>query len=82
MVRMGQDLPIDVIRSQIVSGIEILIQLYRDEKGRRRVFEISEITGIKEGQIVLNTVFLAGRDGALVKVGELKNVKGFKEAGK
>ena len=73
MVRMGQDLPIDVIRSQIASGIEILIQLGRDEKGARKVYEITEITGISKGAITLNTLFERQPDGTLARTGELYN---------
>ena len=37
MVRMGQDLPIPVIRGQIASGIDIIVHLERDPLGRRIV---------------------------------------------
>ena len=45
MVLMGVQLPLEAIRRQIASGIEILVHLGRGEDGSRRVEEIAEITG-------------------------------------
>ena len=44
MVLMGVQLPLEAIRRQIASGIEILVHLGRGEDGSRRVEEIAEIT--------------------------------------
>ena len=51
MVLMGVQLPLEAIRRQIASGIEILVHLGRGEDGSRRVEEIAEITGMEEDEI-------------------------------
>lgn len=70
MVRMGGDLPIPVIREQIAAGIDLIVQLYRDAKGKRIVWEIAEITGMKEDEVQMHDLF--ARDAS----GELKIVSG------
>jgi Flp pilus assembly CpaF family ATPase len=47
----GYDLPIRVIREQIASAINILIQMTRCPDGSRKITSISEITGM-EGDII------------------------------
>ncbi len=71
MTRMGQDLPIPVIRSQIASGVEILVHLYRDAEGLRKVGEIAEITGFDGADIRMHSLFIRDRAGELVKADEL-----------
>lgn len=73
MVRMGMDLPIPVIRSQIAAGVDIVIQLYRDALGKRRVEEIAEITGIKDGEVEIHTLFSRNAAGALIERDKLMN---------
>ncbi len=70
MVIMGADIPISAIRSQIAGGIDIFVHLGRLRDGSRRVMEISETDGIKEGEVRLNRLF--SFDGkSLVKEGDL-----------
>ncbi len=70
MVLMGAEIPISAIRSQIAGGIDVMVHLTRMRDGSRKVMEISEIMGIREGEIDLKTLFLFdGRN--LVKKGEL-----------
>ena len=57
MVLMGMNIPIPVIRRQIVSGIEILVHLGRDGNGKRRVEEIAEITGLKGDEVQIGALF-------------------------
>lgn len=57
MVLMGAVLPVQVIRSQISSALDILIHLSRMRDGSRRVVEISEVTGIKDGDIGITPLF-------------------------
>ncbi len=75
MVLMGQELPLNAIRTQIASGIDIIIQLGRIKDKSRKVLEISEIKGIVNGEIELNTlykfVYKNGKQGELEKVGQL-----------
>ena len=58
MVLSGANLPIDVIRKQISSAIDIMIHLARIRDHSRRVVEISEILDIKNGEIQVNPLYL------------------------
>ena len=69
MVLMGSELPLAAVRQQIASGIDVLIHLERDSKGIRRVVEITEITGIKNGEI--QTSILYEHDSELEKKASL-----------
>ncbi len=57
MVLMGMDLPLAAVRQQIASGIDILIHLERGRDQKRRVVEISEVLGVKNGVIRLHKLF-------------------------
>lgn len=89
MVLMGQELPLSAIRSQIASGINIIIQLGRLRDKSRRVLEIAELDGIVKGEIVLNTLYqfeeISEKDGRvigeLVQKGKLKSRTKLEAAG-
>jgi pilus assembly protein CpaF len=53
----GIDLPLRVIREQIASGINIIIQISRVAGGRRVVKSILEIDGIETEQILTQPIF-------------------------
>ncbi len=76
MVLYGLDIPIQAIRGQIASVLDIIVHLSRMKDKSRKVIEISEITGMDNGNIVMEPVYLFEDD---VKggeaVGELKNVQ-------
>ena len=57
MVLMGMELPIPAIRSQIASGIDILIHLGRMRDKSRKVLSITEIAGYEENNIILNDIY-------------------------
>lgn len=57
MVRMGMDLPLPAIRSQIASGIDIFVHLGRLHDGSRRVLGIAELAGVSDGEIQLRELF-------------------------
>ena len=57
MVLMGMDLPIEAVRRQIASGIDILEHLGRLRDKSRKVLQIMEILEYKNGEIILNTLF-------------------------
>ena len=83
MVLSGMDIPLFAIRGQIAGGIDILIHLSRLRDKRRVVSEISEIEGLKDGEIKLNCLYRF-EDGLLKPVGDLINtrkLKGFREDG-
>lgn len=57
MVLSAAPLPIEVIRSQIASAIDIMVHLSRMRDRSRRVLEITEVIGVAEGQVILNPLF-------------------------
>ncbi|MCM3204560.1 CpaF family protein [Paenibacillus illinoisensis] len=89
MVLSGAELPISVVRQQISSAIDIFVHLSRLRDRSRRVTEISEVIGMKDGEVLLNPLFrFQERDeregriiGGLVQVGKLKQVEKIQMAG-
>lgn len=91
MVLMGMDLPVAAIRSQIASGIDILIHLGRLRDCSRKVLNIDEIDGMEDGEIKLHTIYRfvetkqAEQEGKVSgiweKAGELQNKEKLREAG-
>lgn len=76
MVLYGLDIPIQAIRGQIASALDIIVYLSRMKDKSRKVIEISEITGMDNGNIVMEPVYLFEDDVKGGKaVGELKNVQ-------
>ena len=57
MTLMGMELPLMAIRRQISSGVDLIVHLGRLRDGSRRVLEIVETDGIREGEICLHTLF-------------------------
>jgi pilus assembly protein CpaF len=58
MVSMaGLNYPVDVIRHQIASALHITVHVARLIGGRRKVVQLSEITGIENGTILLQDIF-------------------------
>lgn len=57
MVLMGMELPLLAIRSQIASGIDILVHLGRLRDKSRRVLNITEVLAVEQGEIRLNEIF-------------------------
>lgn len=57
MVLSAADLPVAVVRQQIGSAIDIFVHLSRLRDRSRRVTEICEVAGVKEGEVVLNPLY-------------------------
>lgn len=53
----GIEMPMDAIRSQVVEGIDIMVQLARLKNGERKVLEISEINGYDGKEYEINTLY-------------------------
>ncbi len=51
-------LPLEAIKQQIASAVDIIIHLSRLRDHSRRVMEISEIAGYKNGEIILNPLYV------------------------
>lgn len=89
MVLMGMELPLQAIRRQIASGIDLIVYLGRLRDKSRRLLEITEVTGMEEDQVVLNPLFLFRETGEVSgricgvheKTGDMKNIEKFQRAG-
>ena len=92
MVLMGLEIPIQAIRRQIASGIDLMVHLGRLRDRSRKVLEILEITGydIASGEIMTHTLYQfeeQGQDeegkilGTLIKKGELMGRQKLERAG-
>jgi pilus assembly protein CpaF len=58
MVLMSSlDLPVSAIRSQIASAIDIIVHLGRLRDRSRRLLEIREVEGIRDGRIILRSLY-------------------------
>ena len=63
MVLQGAvELPIDAIRQQIASGIDIIIHLSRLRDKSRKTMEITEVVKYKDGEIILNPLYVFKED--------------------
>ncbi|MBQ9631491.1 MAG: CpaF family protein [Lachnospiraceae bacterium] len=63
MVLMGMELPMAAIRAQIASGIDIFVHLGRLKDRSRKVLEIAEVIGMKDGEVQLETLYEFVQDG-------------------
>lgn len=57
MILMGYDMPVLAIRQQIAAAVDIVVHLGRLRDNSRHVLEISEITGVENGEIKMHTLF-------------------------
>lgn len=75
MYLMAVEIPVSAIRRQIASGVDLIVQLARLRDKSRKIIEITEITGIENGEIKLNPLYLfqETREGKRVE-GELKQI--------
>ncbi len=53
----GMDLPLQAIREQISSAIDLVVHVGRMSDGSRRVTQVSEVTGMEGSVIQLNALF-------------------------
>lgn len=90
MILMGMEIPLTAIKQQIASGIDLIIHLGRLRDKSRKVLEIVEVMGYREGEIVLKPLYQfaeKGEDeqgrilGVLEKKGELSYVEKLQFAG-
>ena len=89
MILMAAQIPVQAIRRQISSGVDIIVHLGRLRDKTRKVLEIVEVTGMENESIVINPLFVFRETenrrefvtGRLIKVGELRNVAKMQAAG-
>lgn len=63
MVLSGAELPLDVVRQQISSAVDIFVHLSRLRDQSRRVVEIAEVVGMKDGEVILNPIYVFQEEG-------------------
>ncbi len=57
MILMGMDIPLEAIRRQIASGVDIIVHLGRLRDKSRKLLEIVEVTGCRDGEMELHTLY-------------------------
>ncbi|HEX3078326.1 MAG TPA: CpaF family protein, partial [Lachnospiraceae bacterium] len=57
LVLQGADMPLQAIRKQIGSAIDIIIHLGRLRDKSRKVLEISEVIGAASGEVRMNVLY-------------------------
>jgi pilus assembly protein CpaF len=82
----GVELPLDAIRKQISSGIDLIIQLGRLKDRSRRLLEICEVVGMEDGEVKLNSLYRLDQENGMIwkKTGQLihtekMDIQGFSD---
>ena len=58
MILMNEmEIPVSAVRGYIENAIDIIVQIDRLSDGKRKITSISELTGIKDGEIVVKEIF-------------------------
>lgn len=90
MVMMGMDIPLNAIRRQISTGVDIIVHVTRMRDKSRRVEEIREVLGMEEDTILTHILYSFEEEkedregmvmGELKKKGELVRIEKLKKAG-
>lgn len=91
MVLMGMNMPVDAIRTQIASAIDIIVHLARQRDKSRKVVQIAEVGDYKNGEIELTPLFRfvekgKGKDGRILgelvrQNADIKRTEKLKSAG-
>jgi len=59
----GLDLPVQAIREQVVSAVDLIVQQTRFSCGTRRVTHVTEVSGIESGTVQMQDVFVFRQSG-------------------
>lgn len=59
----GMELPLQSVKKQIASAIDIIIHLGRLRDGTRRVIEISEVLGMKDNEVYMEPLYILQEKG-------------------
>ena len=81
LVLVHLNMPITAIRRQIVSGFDLFIHLGRLRDKSHKVLEISELDGLKNGEVQLNPIFCYEEEQGLVFKNHLKHTEKLERAG-
>ena len=71
----GMDMPLNVIREQIASAIDVIVQQSRLSDGSRKITSITEVAGMEGHTIVMTDIFKFEKTGITPEgqvIGELK----------
>ncbi len=71
----GMDLPLKVVRQQVASAVDVIVQQTRLKDGSRKVVAISEVAGMEGDTIVLSDIFKFKQTG----IGENNKILGQTE---
>ena len=75
------DLPLQAVRRQIASGVDILIHLGRMRDRSRKLLEISEVCGYEDGEIKIQPLYQWQEEKGLVKMEPLMHREKLERAG-
>ncbi len=53
----GMDMPLEIVRKQIASAVQLIVQQARLRDGSRRVTHITEVTGMEGENVVMQDIF-------------------------
>ena len=82
MVLQASDMPLSAVKKQIASAIEILVHLERLPDRKRRIMEISEITGMDGEEIRVEPIYeYSIREENLKRTGSLHHARKIEKAG-
>ena len=74
------DLPVEHVRAQVASAVDLVVHMARLPSGRRVVSEIASVDGLIDRQHATTTVFAfrprQGRDGAFISSGTVPPIRG------
>lgn len=54
----GMDLPVSIIRRQIASAVQLIVQQSRLKDGSRKIVQITEMQGMEGEQVILQDIFM------------------------
>jgi pilus assembly protein CpaF len=59
----GFDLPLKAMRTQIASGVDLIVQANRLQGGPRKITHITEVVGMEQDTVVMQDVYTFEQDG-------------------
>lgn len=84
MILMNEmSIPVAAVRGYIENAIDIIIQIDRLSDGRRKITSISEVVGLKEGNIIIKEIFNYQEKGTLddgIVIGDFSQKRGTPDA--
>ncbi len=63
LVMMAVEMPVNVIRRNIASAVQLVVQIARLSDGSRKIERISEVLGLEEGEVAVRDIFVFEQTG-------------------